>query len=140
MMSEFSMQHMKLALSYHMVRETIDADLQVTDAERRFLSGAFPKTSLLEAGFVDAKSATSLRYERCLGEALISIPETLSLEERLAILTQVFQASLADESFAREEGAFLVKASRLLAITTQQLNVHLDQMDAVGSVDLPAPE
>ena len=139
-MSEFSMQHMKLALSYHMVRETINADLEITDAERRFLAGAFPADSLRDAGFIGPRGGTSVHYERCLGAALISIPETLSLDERLTILTQVFQASLADESFAREEGAVLVKASKLLAITSQQLDAHLQLMDDVGSVALPAPE
>lgn len=139
-MSEFSIQQMKLAISYHAVLKTIEADLQITGAERRFLSGVFPKTSLIEAGFTDENGVFTKRYKRCLGEALISIPETLALEERLAILTQVFQASLADESFAPEEGAVLVYASKLLAITADQLDVHLEQMEAVGNVDLPEPE
>ncbi len=138
-MSDFSLEQMKLALAYHMVVETIDADLEVNDAEERFLSRTFPADSLRKAGFVD-NTGTTVRFEQCLGQALITLPETMSLADRLAILTQVFQASLADEEFARQEGAVLVKASRLLAITPSQLDDHLDALESVGNVDLPAPE
>ncbi len=136
----FALDQLKLAFAYSIVEEIVDADEKVHDAERRFLAEKFPATSLESCGFLDDKGELNDDYRAAVAESLERLGNELDLQEKFALIDIFMGASLADGEFHHEEGNVMVWASRLLAITSDQLDAHLDTNDDVGSLDLPTAE
>lgn len=135
-----SLDHLKLAFAWHIVRQIVGADGHLDPKEEKFLHRKFPEGALGAAGFVDDGGLPSDAFRAALGEAMIGLPETLDLEAKIDLLDTFMDATLADDEFHHEEGNLLVKASRLLGMSSSELNAWLDATREVGQLELPEPE
>lgn len=135
MADTFTRDELTLAFTWHLARQVADADFDVTDGELSWMDLHFPTDKLKAAGFVDHSGPTR-RYEDALGEALASLPDDLALEEKLGLITVLFEGTLADDEFHHTEGNVIVRAAQLLGVSNSQLDAHLSSLDAVGDVEL----
>ena len=140
MHEDFSTEQLKLAFTYHIVNQILESDDEVVPAEARFLATTFPKDLFEGSGFVDAAGKYTQRWQDALGEALLELPERLSVAERLGILEMFYKAAISDDDFQYIEGNVLVRAARLLGLKPEQFTERLEQLIGTGSIDLPAPE
>ena len=131
---------LELALTWHLTRELLDADLNLDPQEAQFLADRFPQSTLQAAGFVHEDGAPTDRFQAVLAEALVVLPERMSEDDKAVILRMLFSASLVDDDFHRQEGHVLAKAAQLLGLSLAQLDAALEISDDVGTVDLPDPE
>lgn len=136
----FALDQLKLAFAYSIVEEIVDADEKVDEAERRYLAETFPATSLESCGFLDGDGSLNDDYRAAVAQSLETLANDLDLQEKFKLIDIFMGASLADGEFHHEEGNVMVWASRLLGISSDQLDKHLDTFDDVGSVDLPTAE
>ena len=136
----FAIDQLKLAFAYSIVEEIVDAGEEVDDAERKYLAETFPATSLASCGFLDENGKLNDDYRAAVEESLETLSGALALDDKFALVDIFMGASLADGEFHHEEGNVMVWAARLLGITSDQLDSHLDTIDEVGSVDLPTAE
>ena len=92
------------------------------------------------AGYLDAAGGFTPRHLEALRQASITLPEELSVEERLALIEVLLGASLADSHFDEDEGSILQQAAVFLHIPDDALDAWLAAHSSVGVVDLPEPE
>jgi len=138
--SDSPLDELKLAFAYHVVQEIVGADDNLDIGEMSFLDEVFPNSTLSTAGFIDDDYRPTERYHTAVAQALKALPARLSHPQKLELLDTFLDATLADQDFAREEAAVLVKAAHLLGVRTEELDIHLDRSENVGSIDLPSPE
>lgn len=136
MAQTFTRDELTLAFTWHLARQVTDADFDVTDGELSWMDRNFPMKNLWAADFVGENGAPTLRYEDALGEALVVLPDELRLDEKLALITMLFELTLADDEFHHTEGSVIVRAAQLLGVTNSELDAHLSSLDSVGEVDL----
>jgi uncharacterized tellurite resistance protein B-like protein len=125
---DFGLDELKLAFSYHIVNQIVDADGVVEPEETKFLRATFPRALFEMADFVDRDTGRfTERWRIALGEALLVLP-TRTREERLGIIRTLLDAALSDQQFAREEGAILQRAARLLALDPGDVGEMVDAL------------
>ena len=139
-MSDIPRETLELALSWHLAQEVLVADLEFAESEQVWMTRHFPQSALESAGLADAGGARTPYFHDCVSEALISLPETMSLEQKAAMIGVLFSATLADDDFHHQEGHVLVRAAKILGLSTGDLNQVLSSLEQVGDVDLPDPE
>ena len=139
-MAEFTVDDLKLAFSWHTAREIVISDHEIADREEAWLSQQFSTQALTEAGFLDASGDPTARYDDAVTEAARVLPDALDQGTKLAMITMIFKATLADDEFRIEEGHVLIKAAHVLGLSTDALDAHLGQLDEVGEVELPEPD
>jgi uncharacterized tellurite resistance protein B-like protein len=130
---------LRLAFTRHVLDLIAQSDGQVVQAESDFVERTAPDSALAQAGLIDEFGARTVAFEEAREEALARLPVELSLAERLSLLDVFFELVLADGELDRGEGSMLFAAAKLLGITPQQFDQHLDSLDDVGQVDLDAP-
>lgn len=135
-MAEFTRGQLKLAFSWHVAREILDADMEIAEGEEQWMAKAFPREALVDAGFVDNGGHPTAYYETCLGEALVTLPDVLSFDEKILLVRTLFAGTLADDEFHHEEGNVLVKAAHLLGLNSDDIEQALETIEDVGEVEL----
>jgi uncharacterized tellurite resistance protein B-like protein len=125
---DFGLDELKLAFSYHIVNQIVDADGVVAPSEATFLRQTFPRALFEHADFVDKERGVfTERWREALGEALLVLP-TRSREERLGVIRTLLDAALSDADFAHEEGQILQRAARLLALDPGDVGEMVDAL------------
>jgi uncharacterized tellurite resistance protein B-like protein len=136
----YDLEQLKLAFAYSIVEEIVDADQNVNDAERRYLSEVFPAITLESCGFVDEDGKLNDDYRAAVARSLEVLSGALTLHQKFELIDLFMGASLADGEFHHEEGNVMIWASRLLGLSTAELDGHLSSLAEVGAIDLPEPE
>jgi uncharacterized tellurite resistance protein B-like protein len=139
-MSDFPRSTLELALSWHLAQEVLLADLEIAETEHAWLAQHFPQSKLQDAGLADEAGARTPFFHDCVSEALITLPETMSRDDKLTLIKTLFAATLADNDFHHKEGNVLVRAVHMLGLSDGDLDGLLGSLDQVGDVDLPDPE
>lgn len=132
-MPEFTPTQLELAFRWYVATEMLDADFERTETEEDWFATACPTEALASAGFIGPNGDHTPTYERCLGEALVTLPDALSHGEKIRVLRDLLRGGLADDEFHHEEGKVLMKAAMLLGVPYSAL---FDSLDEVGEVDL----
>lgn len=135
-MSEFTRGQLKLAFRWHVAREITDADMEIAEGEIDWMIRTFPRQLLVDNGFVDGNGDITTDFEEALGESRVQLPRILSLDEKLALLGELFQVTLADDEFHHEEGNVLFRAATQLGVSSTELDDFLGTLDQVGDVEL----
>ncbi|MCB9669386.1 MAG: TerB family tellurite resistance protein [Alphaproteobacteria bacterium] len=137
---DFTLDELKLAFTFHITNQILESDGTVAPEELAFLQKWFPEAVFRESRFIDAKGRYTSRWEDALGEALLQLPERLSVEERLDLLETFYRAAISDGDTQYIEGNILVRAARLLGLKPSQFTARVEAMFGTGSIDLPLPE
>ena len=90
----YDLDQLKLAFAYSIVEEIVDADEEVTDAERRYLSEVFPSITLESCGFVDEEGKLNDAYRAAVAQSLEVLSTTLTLTQKLELIDMFMGASL----------------------------------------------
>jgi len=136
----YDLEQLKLAFAYSIVEEIVGADEKVDEAERRYLAEVFPSITLESCGFLDDQGELNDDYRAAVAASLEVLANALPLAKKFELIDMFMGASLADGEFHHEEGNVMVWASRLLGISSSELDQHLESLADVGSVDLDEPE
>jgi len=136
----YDLDQLKLAFAYSIVEEIVDADAHVDEAESRYLAEVFPSITLESCGFLDEGGKLNDAYRGAVAKSLEVLSGSLSLKQKFELIGMFMGASLADGEFHHEEGNVMIWASRLLGISTAELDQHLENMSDVGVIDLPNAE
>lgn len=139
-MSDFTIAELRLAFGYHFARLVLESDRTITLSENDFLQRHFAREDMGAAGFMDSAGAFTLRHTEALRKASVTLPEELSVEERLSLIEVLLGASLADSTFDTDEGSILEQAAVFLHIPDDALDTWLASHASVAVVDLPEPE
>lgn len=124
----FDTEALKLAFSYHALEQIIAADGVLEPEEAAFLEQTFPRALMLESGFIDDVGGKTPLYADALDEALIELPDRLTLGEKLCIVELFVDATIADGVFRHSESEVLQQAAIMLGVTTDEWSQHLGQM------------
>ncbi len=135
---QFGLDDLKLAFSLHVVDQIVAADDQLTRAELAFLEAQFPQKLLVDRGFVDASGVRTDAYHQAAMDALDRLPHQLELDDKIALLSVFFAATIADEHFETAEGNALVDAARLLDMTDTEIDMFLASRDEAAGTDVAA--
>ena len=135
----FTDEQLELAFSFHMVQRLIGADDAVDTAEIAFMETLLPRSSLVDAGFLTADGTYTPAWRAALDMALVELATRLCEERKVGIMKTLIEASLADREFDASEGSLVLQAATLLGLEGEALDRALGH-EAVGTVDLPAPQ
>lgn len=138
-MPAFTVDEMKLAFVYDLVRSIVTADGDVHDAEDRFLHSLCPPDRMFELGFWDGRWQTTNLYEDAFNQALDVLPK-LHIVDKWSLLDACLSACLVDGALDPREATILRRAAILLGVSDHEFDAWLDDHDAVGSVELDDPE
>jgi uncharacterized tellurite resistance protein B-like protein len=127
---------LRLALSVHLARLVVHADDVLDYHELTWFERVYPSERLAAAGLIDADGHFTDAFENARIEAALELPGTLTLDDKLSMLSAVYQAALADGVLEVTEYKVLLRAATLLAVSEAQLSAHLD---VLAGVDAPAP-
>jgi hypothetical protein len=139
-MGQFGLDDLKLAFSLHVVDQIVAADDQLTRAELAFLESQFPQKLLRDRGFADEDGVRTDAYHQAAMDALDRLPHQLELDEKVALLSVFFAATIADERFEAAEGNALVDAARLLDMTDDEIDRFLASRDESRGTDVATLE
>jgi uncharacterized tellurite resistance protein B-like protein len=132
-MQPFTIDDLKLAFIYDLVRSIVTADDNVKDTEDAFLAGLCPPEHMRAAGFWNEMWQTTERYEHAFAEALEVLPDR-PLAERWILLDGCLEACIVDEYLDPREADYLRRAAILLGLTDDQFDHYLDGHPAVGRI------
>lgn len=138
--AKFEFEHLRLAFAYHMVEQIVHADDAVEFKETGFMERHFPVSQLLKYGFIEESGDLTQRFSDALVQALLVLPQELSLEQKLQFINTFIDASMVDNQMQQEEGNVLLTAARLLAIPLDIFQAHLQTMASEDNFELPPPE
>jgi uncharacterized tellurite resistance protein B-like protein len=125
---EFPTEALKLAFSYHALEQIIAADGVLEPGEIAFLQATFSDELMREAGYFDANGERLPRYAAALEEALVELPDRLTLGEKLCLIEIFAEATVADGVLKAVEADVLSAAAEMLGVTTDEWTAHLSQM------------
>ena len=112
----FDVDELKLAFAYHVIEEIIGADARIDQGELAFLDGRFPPALLRNCRYVDESGMRTDRYRQALDEAMIELPDRLTVGEKLQLLEIFTAAAAADGAYAMAEGMVLDRAAEYLGL------------------------
>lgn len=135
-----SIDSLKMAFCWHLARRIMQADTVVEVSEAVWLLDRFPLDALQAAGLADKQGAETEDFSEILGQAMVVLPDALDLSGKFEVLKSLFDATLADADFHHQEGHALIKAGRLLGMSTSEIEQFLEEQTEVGDVELPEPE
>jgi len=125
---DFDTEALKLAFSYHALEQIIAADGVLEPEELAFLEQTFPSELMKESGYMDDAGDKTPLYSHALDEALIELPDRLTLGEKLCIVEIFVDATIADGVFRHSESEVLQQAAIMLGVTTDEWSQHLGMM------------
>ena len=126
--------------TYHVVRSIIEADGSRTGEEEALLRAGPEWTVLANAGLIGGDGTPFPALFEVLREAEERLSREIPEAERLSILDRCVEASLVDGDIEYNESAAVVRAARLLGLSTDTWLSRLRAADQLGDLDLPEPE
>lgn len=118
----------KLAFAVWVSKLIADADGVLDLSEIRLLTSVFPRALLQAYGLMDAQAEYTPLYHRSYREAVRVLPEALSLEEKLELVTVFHAFCMADEELKQAELLVLREAAEALGVNVRQLSRHLHRL------------
>jgi uncharacterized tellurite resistance protein B-like protein len=116
---------LKLAFGVSIGRAIVDADRQVDYSEFRLFGQIFPRVLLREEGFVDEQGQFTEALATAWMEACAVLPEMLSEEDKLDLLSLFHGTSMADGTRDSRETRVIKDAADLLGVPSDVLAAHL---------------
>jgi uncharacterized tellurite resistance protein B-like protein len=135
-MTRPGVSELKIALALHVAELIVDADHRLEDSEAVFLNEMFPPEVLAQAGFLDAMGSTTEKYAAARDEALAVLPELLSADEKLELITLFVHASAVDGEMDPRELAVMAQAATALGVPR---DVYADHVTEVLDSGRPPP-
>lgn len=119
-------RRLQVAFAYHMVRQVLEVDADFALREQGFLEQHFPQASLRALGFLDDRGSPTAELEEACHQALVELPDLLTLGEKLSIMEQLVSATAADGVLAPEEVDALSAAARMLRVPEDVWVEHVE--------------
>ena len=123
-------ERLKLAFAVYIAQLIVEADNRIDYLEIKLWGQLFPRNLLRQASFIDDEGNLSESFEKARQEALYVLPGTLSIDEKLELLTLLHGASMADGELEAHELDVLRKGADLLGIPPNTFTTHLAQLTA----------
>jgi uncharacterized tellurite resistance protein B-like protein len=130
------LDRLKLAFAVSIAKEIVDADTTMDYSEFKLFGQIFPNHLLVEQGFVDGEGRFTEALGAAWAEARQVLPQALSREDKLDVLTIFYGASIADDELDSRELRVIREASSLLGISFEDLSRHLAEVRAESGGDI----
>jgi uncharacterized tellurite resistance protein B-like protein len=108
---------LKLAFTVSSSLKVIEADERIDYQELKFYGQIFPRGLLRDFGFLDDEDNYTAAFEEAQQRALTVLPQAISTEEKLELITLIHGASMADDDLGEKELVELRRAGDLLGLS-----------------------
>jgi len=116
---------MKLAFAVWIAKMIAKANGALDLSEIRVLTQRFPNDLLKSFYLLDEMSNPTATFKKMSREAVAVLPEALTIEEKLEIVTVFHEVCMADDELAQSELLVLREASEALGVPSHELSAHL---------------
>jgi uncharacterized tellurite resistance protein B-like protein len=123
----------KTAFAMFIAKLVVDADGIVDFGELKLLSQVFPDEELRALGFLDAEGGSTQAYKDAYLEAMRELPNRLSLDEKLELVSVFHRTSMADGELMQAELLVMREAAEVLGIPLSVLSKHLEQLKSIAT-------
>ncbi|MEO0603905.1 MAG: TerB family tellurite resistance protein [Myxococcota bacterium] len=135
-MSEAELADAKLVFMRHYLLQLAQADAKLLPEERALLETVCPPSELRDRGLLAEDGTLTAKWVEELERAQQVLPEGLSLETKLAMITTFVDMAVIDGDLHRDEGKTLQEAADALGIDAEEFDTHLDGLtDQVGQLE-----
>ncbi|MEM6929465.1 MAG: TerB family tellurite resistance protein [Myxococcota bacterium] len=135
-MSEAELADAKLVFMRHYLLQLAQADAKLLPEERALLRTVCPPDVLRDRGLLAEDGTLTAKWVEELERAQQVLPEGLSLETKLAMITTFVDMAVIDGDLHHDEGKTLQEAADALGIDAEQFDAHLDGLtDQVGQLE-----
>ncbi len=134
MAAEDHVERWKVAFAVFVARLIVDADGIVDFGELKLLAQAFPDDRLRSLGFLDDAGGYTRAYKQAYTEAIRELPDVLSLEDKLDLVTIFHRTCMADGELVQAELLVLREAAEALGVPLNVLSGHLDGLKSIRTV------
>lgn len=121
---------LKLAFAVWVSRLIANADGVLDLSEIRLLTSAFPNALLQCYGLMNDLAEYTELYHASYRQAMRVLPESLTLAEKLDLVTVFHRFCMADEELKQAELLVLREAAEALGVDVRQLSEHLHTLRA----------
>ena len=122
------LERLRTAFVIDMTKRVIDADGKVVFSEIQFWSQLFPSSKLKELGFIDDENRFTDALLDAQMEAAVRLAAELDDEDKFAIIDVLHGACMADNIADEEEVEVVREAARILGITEDRLQSHIQAL------------
>ncbi len=119
---------MKLAFAVWIAKMIAEANGVLDLAEIRVLTTRFPNDLLRSFYLVDEMANPTATFQKMSREAIAVLPDALTLEEKLELVTVFHEVCMADEELSQAELLVLREASEALGVPVRDLSQHLSML------------
>ena len=131
---------LRMAFARHVLQE-LWGNRAPSEPEQLLLEALAPRERLRAAGLLDEHDQFTALWIDARAQALERLPRELSHEDKLRLLRDLFEVSVADGQLERQEGSGLLGAATLLGVGSSEFDALLDTLtEHVGSIELGLPE
>lgn len=128
------LERWKTAFAMFIAKLVVDADGIVDFGELKLLAQVFPDAHLAALGFLDEDGETTAAFKDAYLEAMRELPNRLSLDEKLELVTVFHRASMADGELLQAELLVMREAAEVLGIPLAVLSRHLEGLKSIATV------
>ena len=129
-----ALERWKIAFAVFIAKLIVDADGIVDFSELKLLSQAFPDDALRELGFLDAQGGFTPAYKEAYTEAIRELPNRLTLDDKLALISIFHKTSMADGELLQAELLIMREAAEILGIPLAVLSRHLEGLKSIATI------
>ena len=127
-----ALDRLRVAFAVHEAKRIVDADGILDVGEIELLVLAFPNPWLRTCGFLDERTRLTPACEAAYHEALEVLPRSLSLEQKLELVTLFHRTCMVDGELHERELQLLLEAARRLGVPGPALREHLRKLRGAG--------
>ena len=124
----------KIAFAVFVARLIVDADGIVDFGELKLLAQVFADEGLRSHGFVDRRGEFTAAFRDAYTEAMRELPNRLSLDEKLDLVTIFHRTCLADGELVQAELLVLREGAEALGVPLHVLSGHLEGLKSIRTV------
>jgi uncharacterized tellurite resistance protein B-like protein len=126
------LDRMRLAFGVFVGRRIVEADGILDIDEIDLLTMAFPNAWMETCGFIDEATQLTPACRAAYDDACKILPVSLSLPEKLDLITLFHRTCMADGELHERELAILMSAAQLLHVQGADLREHLLDLRGTG--------
>ncbi|MCB9685367.1 MAG: TerB family tellurite resistance protein [Alphaproteobacteria bacterium] len=124
----------RVAFAMFVARLIVDADGIVDFGELKLLAQAFPDDQLRSYGFIDGHGEFTATFKDAYTEAMRELPNQLTLEEKLDLVTVFHRTCMADGELVQAELLVLREGAEALGVPLHVLSKHLEGLKSIRTV------
>jgi len=128
------LDRLRLAFAVFVGRKIVEADGLLDIEEIDLLTMAFPNEWMRTCGFIDGDTQLTERCHRAYADAQKILPLTLSLREKLNLVTLFHRTCMVDGELHELELAVLMEAASELDVPAKALREHLLDLRGGGTL------